>query len=194
MTKVKIKLSKNIVRLAAVLVIIVGLLFYYIFFFPKPIKTWDYRGMTLTFRTDLRKADKVPVYPGETEVYLDTMHPLAKNVTIAFKDAGEGEYGYYATEAFEITYKMKLAYIHLVGSEEGSTSKVPNFDVEAVKEYANLPGKIQNPIIALVHPIYANETAVRNEGHVTYISGKSYEDLDLATTKFLMIVLGIELE
>jgi len=192
MAKVEIKLSKNIVRLAAVLVIIVGLLFYYIFFFPKPIKTWDYRGMTLTFRTDLRKADKVPVYPGETEIYLDTMHPLVKNVTIAFKDVGE--YGYYATEAFEITYKMKLAYIHLVGSESGSAAETPTFNVEVVEEYANLPGKIQNPIIALVHPAYANETAVRNEGHVTYISGKSYEELDLATTKFLMIVLGIELE
>lgn len=194
MAKVKIKFSKNIVIFTAVLVIMAGSIFYYMFFAPKPIKTWDYRGIPLTFRVDLRKADKVPVYPGETQVYLDTMHPLVKNVTIAFKDAGEGEYGYYATEAFEITYKMKLAYIYLVGSEEGSTSKAPNFNVEAVRQYAYLPGKIQNPIIALVHPIYANETAVRNEGHVTYISGRTYEELDLATAKFLMVVLGIELE
>lgn len=192
MTKIKIKLSKKILIFIVVLVVIVGSFFYYEFFVPKPINTWNYKGKILTFRADLRKADKVPVYPGEMQIYLDTMHPLVKNVTIAYKDAGE--YGYYATEAFEITYKMKLAYMSLVGSEEGSTFEVPPFNVETVEQYAHLPGKIQNPIIALVHPIYANETAVRNEGHVTYISGKTYDELDLATIKFLMIVLGIELE
>ena len=45
-----------------------------------------------------------------------------------------------------------------------------------------------------MHPVYANETAVRNEGHVTYISGKTFEELDLATVKFLMVVLGIDME
>ncbi len=192
MAKIKIKLSKKILIFIVVLVVIVSSFFYYEFFVPKPINTWNYKGLVLTFRADLREANKVPVYPGETQVYLDTMHPLVKNVTIAYKDAGE--YGYYAIEAFEITYKMKLAYMSLVGSEEGSTFEVPTFNVETVEQYAHLPGKIQNPIIALVHPIYANETAVRNEGHVTYISGKTYEELDLATIKFLMIVLGIELE
>ena len=192
MAKIKIKLSKNILIIAAILVIIVSSIFYSMFFVPRPLKTWNYKGLVLTFRSDLREANKVPVYPGETQVYLDTMHPLVKNVTIAYKDVGE--YGYYATEAFEITYKMRLAYMNLVGSEEGSTFQVPPFDVESVEQYAHLPGKIQNPIIALVHPIYANETAVRNEGHVTYISGETCDELDLATTKFLMIVLGIELE
>ena len=194
MAKLKIKLSKNIIILIAVVLAIAGSLFYYTFFVPKPIKSWNYRGTVLHFRADLRKADKVPVYPGETQVYLDTMHPLVKNVTIALKGAGKDEYGYYAIEAFEITYKMKIAYMSLVGSAEGGASEAPTFNVEEVEQYANLPGKIQNPIIALVHPIYANETAVRNEGHVTYISGKTYDDWDLATTKFLMVVLGIELE
>jgi len=191
--EIKIKLSKRNVTSVVALLAIAGFLFYYAFFYPKPIKTWNYRGQILNFRSDLRKADKVPVYPGETQVYLDTMHALVDNVTIAYKDVGE--YGFYATQAFEITYKMKLAYINLVGSGiEGVESETPTFNVEIVEQYANLPGKIQNPIIALVHPIYANETAVRNEGHVTYISGETFDDLDLATTKFLMIVLGIDLE
>jgi hypothetical protein len=69
---------------------------------------------------------------------------------------------------------------------------MPSFNAMPVEEYANLPGKIQNPIIALVHPKYANETAVRNEGHVTYISGTNYKDFDLATIRFLMVVLGID--
>lgn len=192
MAKMKIKLSRNIIVLIAVFTVVVVSALIYTYYAPKPLTTWEWRGLTLTFRSDLLKAKDVPTYPGETQIYLDTMHPLVKNVTIAFKDAGE--YGLYATEAFEITYKMKLAYMNLVGSEEGGTSEVPEFNVMPVEEYANLPGKIQNPIIAIVHPKFANETAVRNEGHVTFISGKTQEELDLATTKFLMIVLGIELE
>jgi hypothetical protein len=159
---------------------------------PKPLTSCTYRGETFFFRADLREADKVPVYPGESELYRDTMHPLVDNVTIAYKDVGEA--GYYAIEAFEITHKMKIAYLHLLGSESGASRETPGFNVEVVDQYAYLPGKIQNPIIALVHPIYANETAVRNEGHVTYISGKTFEELDLATVKFLMVVLGLDLE
>lgn len=193
MAKLKINISRRIMLIAAVLLVLAGYVSYQIFFAPKPIMSWDYNGRVLHFRADLREADRVPVYPGEMQVYLDTMHPLAKNVTIVYKDTGNDEY--YSVEAFEITYKMKIAYMNLVGTDiEGKTSKVPTFNAEAVDQYANLPGKIQNPIIALVHPVYANETAVRNEGHVTYISGETFEQLDLATVKFLMIVLGIELE
>ena len=193
MAKLKINISRRIVLIAAILLVLAGYVSYQIFFAPKPITSWDYGGRVLHFRADLREADKVPVYPGEMQVYLDTMHPLAKNVTIVYKDTGDDEY--YSVEAFEITYKMKIAYMNLVGTDiEGKTSKVPTFNAEAVDQYANLPGKIQNPIIALVHPVYANETAVRNEGHVTYISGETFEQLDLATVKFLMIVLGIDIE
>jgi len=33
---------------------------------------------------------------------------------------------------------------------------------------------------------------VRNEGHVTLISGRTLKELDLATDRFLMIALGID--
>lgn len=159
---------------------------------PEPITVWNYKGQLVRFRDDLRKADKIPVYPGETQVYLDTIHPLVDNVTIAFKDAGEGENGYYIVEEFEIITKMTLAYRNMLAGYPGKTMEdMPKFDAVHVEQYANLPGKIQNPIIALVHPKHANETAVRNEGHVTYISGKTYEEFDLATIKFLMIILDV---
>ena len=192
MANIKIKLSRNLFIIIAIVAVLAGSILVYQYVVPKPMTSWELDGQILNFRADLKEANKVPVYPGEAQLYLDTMHTLVKNVTIAFKDAGE--YGYYATEAFEITYKMKLAYIKLFGSDISNTSRVPVFNVEEVDQYANLPGKIQNPIIALVHPTFANETAVRNEGHVTYISGKTYEELDLAVTKFLMVILGIGLE
>jgi len=203
MAKTTIKISKKMLRnvkiFLVVVVAIISITIAYkvsIDFYNsniKEIKMWNYRGNDIGFRADLRKADKVPVYPGETEVYLDTMHPLVKNITIAYKDVEDSERGYYAVEAYEITYKMKIAYSYLVGTDSEGVSKIPTFNVEVVDQYAHLPGKIQNPIIALVHPVYANETSVRNEGHVTYISGETFEEFDLATVKFLMTIMGIEL-
>lgn len=194
MSKIKIKLSKKILIFIFISLSVVFLVAFSPRFIPKPITAWIYHGQIVRFRNDLRKADKVPVYPGETQVYLDTIHPLVKNVTIAFKDAGEEENSYYILEEVEIIFKMTLAYRRMLNRYEGkSLEDMPKFNAMPVEGYSNLPGKIQNPIIALVHPKYANETAVRNYGHVTYISGTTYEDFDLATIKFLMIVLGIDI-
>jgi hypothetical protein len=191
--KVSRRLLTSLVAIVVVSIILIFLVVYYIDSLPKPIYRWNYYGVPIEFRVDLRKAEKVPVYPGETQVFLDTIHPLVDNVTIAFKDAGEDENPYYILEEIEIITKMTLSYTRMWAAYEGSTEDdIPKFDATPVDEYANLPGKIQNPIIAIVHPKYANETAVRNEGHVTYISGTTHENLDLATVKFLMIALGIE--
>ena len=116
-----------------------------------------------------------------------------RDTIIAFKDAGEEENPYYIVEEIEIINKMMIAYRKMIDSYKGETINMPTFNAMPVENYADLPGKIQNPIIALVHPKYANETAVRNDYHVTYISGKTHEEFDLATIKFLMIVLGIDL-
>jgi len=196
MAKTTLKISKKRLRnikifLIALVAVIICINYYNTNI--RPITIWNYRGNDIGFRADLRKANKVPVYPGETQVYLDTMHPLVKNITIAYKDVEDSERGYYGVEAYEITYKMMIAYSYLVGTDSAGQSEIPTFNVETVEQYAHLPGKIQNPIIALVHPVYANETSVRNEGHVTYISGETYEDFDLATVKFLMTIMGIDI-
>lgn len=202
MSKIKIKIERKVfssVLLIAVLsLVIVGLVVLYMRMAPepdKPITSIVYNGQLINFRADLREADKVPVYPGETQIYLDTIHPLVDDVTIAFKDAGEKDNPLYIVEEMEIVIKMTAAYRRMLSNYEVSSEEdMPGFDSMPVEQYAWLPGKIQNPIIALVHPKYANETAVRNEGHVTYISGTTKDNLDLATVKFLMIVLGIEME
>jgi len=183
-----VKLSRNRLIVIMVLIVAVSALTYNLFMqqTPKPIYTWNYHGRIIGFRADLREAAKVPVYPNEQAVYLDTIHYLVKNVTIAFKDAGESENPYYILQEIELIKGLKLAYAR----KNISVS----FNAMPVESYEHLPGKIQNPIIALVHPIYANETAIRNKGHVTYISGKTHEDFDLAVVKFLMIILRIDIE
>ena len=199
MSKLQIRLdakaTRNIAIAIAVVAALVAASYFYVRFF-EPITVIDYKGVTVAFRADLREAAKVPVYPGESEIYRDTIHQLAKNVTIVFKDAGESGNPYYIVEEVELVNKLRIAYMLTFGTQtdtgEFVPGDIPTFDAQEVGSYENLPGKIQNPIIALVHPMYANETSVRNEGHVTYISGRTLKELDLATDRFLMIALGID--
>jgi hypothetical protein len=204
MPELKLKIPTSmpkITRKAAIALAILALAagiggyFYYLNVSNPPITTWNYRGQLVAFRVNLREAATVPVYPSDDLIYRDLMNPFVKNVTIAFKDAGTADNPYYILEEMEIIPKTTLAYAHMLGSDSGnetsSATDTPVFNAEAIENYANLPGKIQNPIIALVHYKYANETSVRMEGHVTYISGKTPQDFDKATVRFLMIVMGI---
>jgi len=200
MSKLQIKLdakaTRNIAIIVAVAAALVAAGYVYVRFF-EPIRVINYKDEPLEFREDLREAAKVPVYPGESEIYRDTMHQLAKNITIVFKDAGPSENAYCRVEILELYSKMTLAYKLAFGTVDPETgeiipSTIPTFNVQNVSSYENLPGKIQNPIIAIVPPMYANETSVRNEGHVTLISGRNLKELDLATDRFLMIALGID--
>jgi hypothetical protein len=179
----KLKFTKNRIIFILALSVIVFIALYYYFFVPKPITSVQYGNYILNFRSDLREASKVPVYPSEDALYLEMMHGLVQNVTIAFKPTNDGD-AIYSVEAFEITYKLRLGYM--------IRNFNPGFNSMNVSSYENLPGKIQNPIIALVHPVYSNETSIRVEGHVVTIKGKTLEDFDLAVDKFLMVTLGIE--
>jgi hypothetical protein len=187
----KLEFSTRLVALVMAIIAVLTLSYIYISSIPEPITKVEYYGVLVEFRADIVEAQEVPVYPKEDLMYRDVMHPLVKNVTIAFKDAGENN-GIYIVEQFEIVNKMSMAYASAFARYEGK--EVPTFDSIEVDKYDNLPGKIQNPIIAIVHPKFANETSIRNEGHVTTISGTTLEELDLAVVKFLTIVMGIDVE
>ena len=184
MSKIKVKIN---LRFLSILVSL-GLLIYLIIYFyqaSKPITTWQIDGFKFTFRNDLRKADKIPVYPSEDAVYLKLINPIVKNVTIAFKYGTKEENNLYKVEAVEITYKLTLFY-KIKGMEV-------EFDSMQVDSYENLPGKFQNPIIALVPPSFSNETEIKIEDHVIYVKGKTKEEFDLAVIKLLMCALRIKL-
>lgn len=190
--KIKLKFSRNMKMVLLILAAIVLAGVLYQVYAPKPITSWVYRNQTLSFRADLRLADKVPVYPNEDAVYRDLVHGLVENVTIAYKyinetaSDGTNPNSYYVLQTVQIVQNIVPAY------REG-WNFIPQFNSMQVESYENLPGKIQNPIIAIVPPPFSDETAIRNEGHVTLLKAKSYEDLDLVTTKLLMIALKIDL-
>ncbi len=88
----------------------------------------------------------------------------------------------------ELIPKLYFAY-SLIGLEV-------NFDNTPiiVESYDNITATEDNRIIALVHPVYSDETAVRVEGNIIYLKAKDYKDFDLVSAKLLMVVLGIEIE
>ncbi|MEM5879481.1 MAG: hypothetical protein QXU74_03245 [Candidatus Aenigmatarchaeota archaeon] len=191
--KVRIKISRQkIIFLVSVLLAILLVIKIYPYI-PFPIYSINYLGTKMSFRTNLRDAKNIPVYPSEELVYREIMNQLVENITIVFKP-GEGEVNaHYALETFEVVNKLAIAYKKRFGY-------MPNFNVINITNYENLPGKIQNPIIALVHPIYSNETSVKLDYHVIYIQGKNatssreqLRNFDLAVAKFLMAALDIKI-
>lgn len=159
---------------------------------PSQVYSAEYHGVRMNFRVNLKEAKNVPVYPSEYAIKMEIMNPYVENITIAFIPGSGQQNAHYAVETFEITNKLATAFLV-------SSGYLPNFNVINVTSYQNLTGKIQNPIIALVHPFYSNETSVRLENHVVFIAGKNatssseqLRNFDLATVKFLISVLGIE--
>jgi hypothetical protein len=194
--KIRLKFSRNAKISILVLVIaalVIASMALWAVYSTKPITSWNYRGRIINFRADLREADKVPVYPNGDSVYLDLVHALVENVTFAYKyingttEDGKNPNAYYTLQIVQIVQNIIPAYEEVWGF-------TPNFDSMEVASYENLPGKIQNPIIAIVPPPYSDETVIRNEGHVTFLKAKTYEDLDIVATKLLMIALHIDLD
>jgi len=183
----KLKFTRNRAIFIIALSLIAFAALYYQFFVPKPIMSVLYGGYVFNFRADLREAVKVPVYPSEEALRNEMMNSQVKNITIAFKSANDTENPYYILEIYELLYpKLPLAYS--INKMNASFNRDPLI----VDFYENLTGKAENPIIALVHPVYSNETSITLENHVVLIKGKTHKDFDLAVDKFLMTVLGIE--
>ncbi|MEM5772733.1 MAG: hypothetical protein QXL86_00700 [Candidatus Aenigmatarchaeota archaeon] len=158
-----------------------------------PISSWNYHGTNLKFRINLRDVEKIEIYPSENAIKKEILNNFVENITIIFKPGDEIINAHYAVEVFEITYKLTVAY-------KLNLAYIPNFNVINVTSYENLKGTRENPIIALVHPIYSNETSVKLDNHVIYIQGKGarspaeqLRNFDLAVAKFLMAVLDIKL-
>jgi uncharacterized membrane-anchored protein YitT (DUF2179 family) len=185
---INIKLTKNRIIILVIIAVVVLSFSIYTFYVPKPIYSVLVDGQQLDFRADLRAADKISVYPSEEELYSELTNSLVENITIAFKPADEEENPYYILQILEIVPKLSFAYSRL--------GLWPNFnnDPIAIESYENLTSTTSNLIIALVHPVYSNETAIRIKDNVIYLKAKSHEDFDLVTVKLLMVALGIELE
>ena len=185
---ISIKLTRNRIIALAILAAVAIIISVYIFYIPKPIYSVLMDGQELDFRADLRTADKISIYPSKEDLYSELMNSLVENVTIAFKPASETENPYYSLQIIELVSKLLIAY--------SRAGLAPNFDVPPIilDSYDNISATASNPVIALVHPIYSNETGIEVKNHVIYLKAKTYGEFDLVTVKLLMVALGIKVD
>ncbi|MEM4511662.1 MAG: hypothetical protein QXI09_00440 [Candidatus Aenigmatarchaeota archaeon] len=150
----------------------------------QPVTKIVYFNIPMEFRADLRLAKNIEVYPNE-EIIKDVFWNKNLNrITIAILNT-TNETHYIGVEAYEITFKLVSFY-----TLNGLSVEVKGKEVSDILE---LKGNSTNPVIYIIPPAIANETLVRLENYTVFISGRSLRELDLATTKFIMTVLGIRI-
>jgi hypothetical protein len=186
--EVKIKLTKmKIIAFATVAILLTFLYVYYPYLqkwyqSTQPLTEINYFGVPMKFREDIRLAKNIEVYPNETYLKSIFRSREIKGITIGVLNF-TNETNIIGVEAVEITFKLSSLY-----SIAGLPVAIKGKEIGSLYE---ISGNSTNPLIIIIPPSIANETLVRAENYTVFISGKTLKDLDLATIKFIAIVLGI---
>ena len=189
MAKAKIKLTKTRIVLLAALIGLVSLVLGGIYFYPAPGKKMDsinFGGVILSFRQDIREAGSVPISPSEDVIMRSLASLNVKNISFAFKDAGDSDNPIYIVEESEIIQKLFVLY-KLAGHEVGYNSILVN------DSYETLNGSVENPVIALIHPKFAKTTQVKFINNVIYVEGTDIKNFDLATMRMILLALDVKI-
>lgn len=188
---VKIRLTKerlialSVFILTSIAIILLYPHLYSLYKSTQPIKKIVYFNVPMEFREDLRLAKNISVIPNEDSIRRIFWNRGLKKITIAVLNS-TNQTSLIGVEAYEITFKLTTFY----------TIKRMNVEIKGreISEVYEISGDSSNPVIVIIPPELANETSVRVEDYNVYISGKSLKELDLATIKFIMTVLHLELE
>jgi len=180
-------------------------------FFRDPYSLY-YEGDVRHFRANLFEAEKIPVYPNENAIKDVLLNPEVYKIYIAFFP-NETENAFYLASSFEVTNKLGIVYRHYYKGQTGSfkdedgSSCLLFFENEQIKCFKSLPinstddlvpTKIE-PVILLLGPSYANQTAVTVDSNLIILEGKDfseinrkYTDLDLSVDKMLLVLMKSE--
>ena len=186
--EVRIKITKMKIIAFAIIAIVLTVLYISYPYLQKwyqstqPITEINYFGVPMKFREDIRLAKNIEVYPNETYLKSIFRSREIKGITIGILNF-TNETNIIGVEAVEITFKLSSFYsiaalpVVIKGKEIGS--------------FYEISGNSTNPVIIIIPPAIANETLVKAENYTIFISGRTLKDLDLATIKFIAVVLGI---
>ncbi len=204
--------GKNGVKVAvslAVVIVIIGIL--YLFSMPPKSTQNPYQlkfaNETLNFRANLEKAASVPVIPDDSSVRSAILSGNVSKISLSYVPNEEYN-GFYAVDSFEISYKLFIILKYYYGlngyvyeGENGEncmffeeTSKNICISHEPVSSESNIVSSKSEPTIFMSA---SNETSVSLQNNIIYLKGKdfsekgrTYTDLDLATDKFLTVLMG----
>lgn len=179
MARISIEQKQLFIFLLIVILFTVGIIVYK--FSPRPITSYEYYGIPMKFRVDLRQADKIP--SDNLKIYNVIWNEKNENLTIAFVNSSDNSL--VLVEAFEITFKLKLAFDFWNFNPNITGKEVDSYDLVTDENH---------PIIALIPPSLANGTRVEVKDNVVFIEGKTKEEFELATVKFLISSLDIRVD
>lgn len=177
-----------------------------------------YAGDIRHFRSNLREAEKIPVYPNEEAVYNVLMNPVVRKIYISYIP-NDTENSFYFASSFELTNKLSIifrynfqgkSYIDVYKKEDESTCLAfysrETSDVFVEKCFKSLPlnstseafqmSSQYEPVILLLGPLQTNLTLVSVRDYVITAEGKdfsevnrTYTDLDLSVDKILLVLM-----
>lgn len=199
---------KIAVSLIIVMAVIGGLCF---FLMQQPAQNpyqMKFANETLNFRANLEKAVAVPVIPDENSVRVAILSGNVSKISLSY--VPDEEYnGFYAVDGFEITYKLVIILKHYYGVNgylyEGENGGNCMFFEDTNRNIciSHEPVSSENDIISsgsepVIFMSAANETSVSLKNNTIYLkgnpkyvqdSGNKYTGLDMATDKFLMVLM-----
>jgi len=150
-----------------------------------------FAGLTLNFRANLNEAEKVPVYPNETVLRDVILNNNVEEIGIAFIP-NETENAYYLAASYDLAYKITVVNKYYFNTVKSIESIPVNSSLEAL-----FLATSKRPIIMLVGPSKTDSTIVNVAGYFITAQGKSFEeeseksynDLDLAVGKILLVLM-----
>jgi len=175
----------------------------------KDTYSLNYAGDVRHFRANLFEANKTVVYPDEVAVKNVLLNQNVYKIDIAYIP-NETENANYLALSFEITNKLALVYRSLYGEQpsvfkdDDGSSCMLFFQEKQTKCFKSLPinltGELVStdvePVILLLGPSKANQTAVTVKGNIIILEGKdfsqvnrNYNDLDLVVDKMLLVLM-----
>ena len=150
----------------------------------------EFAGVTLNFRANLNKADKIPIYPNEKALRDVLLNDLAERIGIAYIP-NEFENSFYLAASYELAYKLTIINKYYFQYAKPIVSIPLNSSADAF-DISNE----KMPIIVLLGPSRTNITSVSVKDYVIIAGGKdfsevnrTYTDLDLAVDKILLVIM-----
>ncbi|OGI15247.1 hypothetical protein A3K63_04220 [Candidatus Micrarchaeota archaeon RBG_16_49_10] len=157
-----------------------------LYWMTRPVTVAYYKGFPLSFRADLRKAEKVQVQPDEQVIRDMFWDYRLENITILFKPGSTKTNGLYQLEVFELTYKLTIIY----KNSPFATFNTKTITAQPIDSYDNITREEGILKVILVPPEYSDETIVKGAGNKVFIYGKTDINFDLAVIKTILVAMG----
>lgn len=182
----KMKIKGNHIKIILSLILI-ALASYAVYQYLKPVKTIFIKGISFSFRENVKDALKVNTFPNEELLHELFTDYRIQNITILFKPSTPQTNSHYQLQVFEIVYKL-LIYENVTKSP---LIEKKQFNAQEIDSYENITREDNILKIILVPPDFSNETKIVAGGNRIWIYGDTNKGFDLAVEKAILNMMNV---